>query len=142
VEHRNGETDSPTLDVVGGGLSEWPSATGPRGEAVAPCAFVNVAGRPELLELAAQFHADPAAWRATGRWGSAGDAPRSLLVEVETPEPRRFELLFRAPRQEPFLAAVDRAGSLYVCPTTPSRGVNARLARDASFPVDLLGREA
>ena len=126
-----------TLEVVGGGLAEWPSGTGPRGETVAPCAFVDAAAAPELLELPALFHSDPPAWRATGTWIVADDDVRFLRIEIPGPAPIIANLVFRGPRRAPFIAAVERAGGLYVCPTTASRGLDARLARDASFPVDL-----
>ena len=128
-----------TVEVVGGGLAEWPSGTGPRGETIAPCAFVDAGAAPELLELPACFHADPRGWRATGLWGTAEDGSRLLRIEVATSPTLVANLIFRGPRQAPFLGAVERAGSLYVCPTTARRGVNARLARDFSFPVNLVG---
>ena len=129
------------LEVVGGGLAEWPSGTGPRGETVAPCAFVDARAAPDLLALPDLFRLDPGAWRATAHWDTAADGSRLLRVIVSVPRAVTADLRFRAPRQGPFLEAIERAACLYVCPTTPQQGVNARLARDASFPVDLAARE-
>ena len=129
------------VDVVGGGLAEWPSATGPRGETIAPCAFVDASAAPDLLALPALFQADPHGWQAVGHWSNAEDGSRLLVLELTAPRTRVVTLVFRGPRQAPFIAAVERAGTLYICPTTPAQGVNARLARDASFAAVVVRRE-
>jgi hypothetical protein len=46
-----------TVELVGGGLAEWPPGKGPRGETIAPAAFVDVTGAEHLLELPRHFHA-------------------------------------------------------------------------------------
>ena len=123
----------PELELVGGGLAEWPPGQGPRGEAIAPAAFVDASGHDDLLALPHRFHAaGMAAWQCEGAWETE---PLALVVRVRA----AVEAGFRVPvnpakRGHPqLIEAVLRDGALYICPTTPRLGLNARLARDQSF---------
>ncbi|MGI8970218.1 MAG: hypothetical protein ACR2HB_05870 [Dehalococcoidia bacterium] len=127
-----------TATVVGGGLAEWDPGKGPRGETVAPCAYVDAGNLPALLELPPLFHRDPTHWQAAGRWLTRVDTQHALLIQVTSPTVAEFTIVFGHARMAPFLAAIERSGSFYLCPTTAKLGVNARLARDHSVPVEII----
>jgi hypothetical protein len=124
-----------TVELVGGGLAEWPQGQGPRGETIAPAAFVDVTGGEHLLELPHHFHrAGIAAWKARA---DLQTEPASLTVTVTAP----VEVAFRAPldahKHAALVSAVVRDAGIYIVPTTPRFGINARLARDQSVWVDV-----
>ena len=124
-----------TVELVGGGLAEWPPAKGPRGETIAPAAFVDVSGAEHLLELPHQFHgAGVAVWRAQGTWQRE---PLTLTVEVTAPVTASFRIPLDAQKHAALINAVLRDGGIYVVTTTPRLGINARLARDQSVWVDV-----
>jgi len=124
-----------TVELVGGGLAEWPSGKGPRGETIAPAAFVDVSGAEGLLELPHQFHAaGVAAWRAAGVL--VEDPPR-LDITVMAPVQAAFRVPLDARRHAALVAAMLRDGGIYVVPTTPRHGINARLARDNGVWVEV-----
>lgn len=125
-------TDSiPDVELVGGGLAEWPSGQGPRGETVAPAAYIDVSGHEALLELPHRFHeATAATWQCTGVWQLD---PPALAVQVSGPATASFRIPLVPARHGPLIDAALREGGLYLCPTTPRHGINARLARDHSF---------
>ncbi len=120
----------PALELVGGGLAEWPSGQGPRGETIAAAAFIDATAHPAIAELPHRFHEAGAGWMCAGH--IQGDPP-ALVVRVSAP----VEIAFRVPvdsvRHAPLLSALHRDGGLYLCPTTVRLGINARLARDHSF---------
>jgi len=119
-----------TVELVGGGLAEWPAGKGPRGETIAPAAFLDVTGAEHLLELPHSFHAAGiAAWEAEGVWQTE---PLALDVHVRTPVEVAFRVPLEAGRHAALITAVLRDGGIYVVPTTPRHGINARLARDGS----------
>lgn len=119
-----------SVELVGGGLAEWPSGKGPRGETIAPCAYIDVSGAEHLLELPHQFHAAGDAWRAHGSWQQV---PLALTVTVTAPVTAEFQVPLDAAKHGALINAVRRDGGIYVCTTTPRHGINARLARDQSF---------
>lgn len=124
-----------TVELVGGGLAEWPPGKGPRGETIAPCAYVDVSGAEHLLELPHQFHAAGlAGWRATGTWEID---PLALIVTVGEPATAALRIPLQAAKHAALINAVLRDGGLYICTTTPRLGINARLARDNSFWADV-----
>jgi hypothetical protein len=124
-----------SVELVGGGLAEWPSGKGPRGETIAPAAFVDVSGAEDLLDLPHHFHATGiAGWQARATWERE---PLALRVTVETPVAAAFRIPLDARRHAALINAVLRDGGIYVVTTTPRLGINARLARDASVWVDV-----
>lgn len=136
----------PVLELVGGGLAEWPSGQGPRGESIAPAAFVDASDHDHLLALPHRFHEVGASrWDCIGVWevgGAAASERRAasppppavtLLVRVRAPVAAAFRIPFQPARHRPLIEAMLRDGTLYICPTTPRLGLNARLARDNSF---------
>lgn len=129
------EPQIPSVELVGGGLAEWPSGKGPRGETIAPAAFVDVTGAEHLLELAHHFHAaDAGGWQASARWLRE---PFSLEVEVQAPVTAAFRVPLEARRHAALINAALRDGGIYVTPTVPRLGINARLARDGSVWVEV-----
>jgi hypothetical protein len=123
-----------TVELVGGGLAEWPSGKGPRGETIAPAAYVDVSSAPHLLGLPHHFHAAGAGgWQADATWETE---PLALVVAVNAPVEMSFRVPLDATRHAALINAVLRDGGIYVCPTTPRLGINARLARDHSVWVD------
>ena len=123
-----------TVELVGGGLAEWPPGTGPRGETIAPAAFVDVTGAEHLLELPHHFHAAGiAGWEARGVWQPA---PLALTVAVAEPS-ASFQIPLDAHKHAALINAVLRDGGIYIVPTTPRFGINARLARDQSVWVEV-----
>ena len=124
-----------SVELVGGGLAEWPSGKGPRGETIAAAAYVDVSEAPHLLDLPHQFHgAGIAAWRASATWE---EEPLALVVQVSAPTQATFCIPLDAARHAALINAVLRDGGIYVCPTTPKLGINARLARDHSVWVEV-----
>ena len=124
-----------TVELVGGGLAEWPPGRGPRGETIAPAAYVDVSGAEHLLELPHQFHGvGVAGWRASGVWERE---PFGLVIGVTAPVAAAFRVPLNAAKHAALISAVLRDGGIYVCTTTPRLGINARLARDNSFWVDV-----
>ena len=124
-----------TVELVGGGLAEWPSGKGPRGETIAPAAYIDVSAAPHLLELPHHFHAAGMdGWRAAAVWEVE---PLALAVTVSAPVEASFRVPLDATRHVALINAVLRDGGIYVCPTTPRLGINARLARDHSVWVDV-----
>lgn len=122
--------ESFAVALVGGGLAEWPSGTGPRGETIAPAAFVDVTGAEHLLELPRHFHgAEASAWHAVGMLASA---PPALHVSVKAPIESAFHIPIEPGRHAALVTAMLRDGGIYVVPTTPRYGINARIARDGS----------
>lgn len=127
---RDREDSVPSVELVGGGLAEWPSGKGPRGETIAPAAFVDVTGAEHLLELARHFHqAEAGGWEAYARWQPE---PLALAVEIRAPLTAAFLVLLDAHRHAALINAALRDGGIYVAPTVPRLGINARLARDGS----------
>ncbi len=123
--------DLPVLELVGGGLAEWPSGHGPRGESIAPAAFVDASGYDGLLALPHRFHeAGAAGWQCEGRWD---EEPLALAVRVRAPIQAAFRIPMDPKRHAALVDAVLRDGAVYICTTTPRLGLNARLARDQSF---------
>jgi hypothetical protein len=121
----------PELELVGGGLAEWPSGQGPRGESIAPAAFVDADGHEDLLALPHRFQETGAAgWDCTGTWE---EEPPALVVRVRAPLEAAFRVPLNPARHGPLVEAILRDGTLYICPTSPRHGINARLARDHSF---------
>lgn len=121
----------PELELVGGGLAEWPSGQGPRGESIAPAAFVDADGHDDLLALPHRFHeAGAGRWDCTGTWQ---EEPPALVVRVHAPVNVGFRVPLNPARHGPLVGAILRDGALYICPTSPRHGINARLARDHSF---------
>jgi hypothetical protein len=121
----------PELELVGGGLAEWPSGQGPRGESIAAAAFVDASGHDELLALPHRFHeAGIEGWECTGVWE---DEPPALVVRVRVPIEAAFRVPIDPTRHAPLVDAALRDGALYICTTSPRLGLNARLARDQSF---------
>jgi len=124
-----------TVELVGGGLAEWPAGKGPRGETIAPAAYVDVSGAEHLLELPHQFHAvGLAGWQARAEWE---EEPLALLVTVSAPLHAAFRIPLDARRHAALINAVLRDGGIYIVTTTPRYGINARLARDQSVWVDV-----
>ncbi|MBI2760653.1 MAG: hypothetical protein HYX51_04410 [Chloroflexi bacterium] len=125
--------DYPELELVGGALAEWPSGQGPRGETIAPAVFVDAEGHDALLALPHQFHAaGAAAWDCVATWQRD---PPALEVRVQTPVSAGFRVVLdpAKPGRVALIEAILRDGALYICPTSPKLGLNARLARDHSF---------
>ena len=121
----------PALELVGGGLAEWPSGQGPRGESIAAAAFVDASGHEDVLGLPHRFHqAGAAVWECEGTWQAE---PLALVVRVRAPVEAAFAIPFNPARHGSLVDAILRDGALYICPTTPRMGINARLARDNSF---------
>jgi hypothetical protein len=124
-----------TVELVGGGLAEWPPGKGPRGETIAPAAFLDVSGAERLLDLPHSFHAvGIAGWEAEGVWRTE---PFALDVHVRAPLEAVFRIPLEARRHAALITAVLRDGGIYVVPTTPRHGINARLARDGSVWVSV-----
>ncbi len=121
----------PDVELVGGGLAEWPAGQGPRGESLAAAAFVDASGHDDLLALPHQFHeAGIGGWRCEGVWQVE---PLALVIAVRAPVDVAFRLPFHPARHAALIDAILRDGAVYICPTTPRLGLNARLARDQSF---------
>lgn len=121
----------PSLELVGGGLAEWPPGQGPRGESIAPAAFVDATGQEDLLALPHRFHeAGAGAWQCEGDFE---EPPLALVVRVRAPVEAEFRVPLDGRRHAALVDAVLRDGALYICTTTPRLGLNARLARDQSF---------
>jgi hypothetical protein len=123
----------PELELVGGALAEWPSGQGPRGETIAPAVFVDADGHDDLLALPHQFHAaGMAAWGCEATWQRD---PLALDVRIQAPVPAGFRVRLdpNKPGRVALIEAILRDGTLYICPTSPKLGLNARLARDHSF---------
>jgi hypothetical protein len=121
----------PEVQLVGGGLAEWPPGRGPRGETIAPAAFLDVSGHEALLALPRLFHdSQPESWQCEGVWEAE---PLALMVSVRAPAEVGFRIPLDPARHAPLIDAALRHGGLYLCPTTPRLGINARLARDHSF---------
>lgn len=126
--------DVATVELVGGGLAEWPSGKGPRGETIAPAAFVDVSGAEHLLELPHHFHAaGPAGWKATAELQSE---PAALTVTVSAPLEAVFEVPLDVQKHAALINAVVRDAGIYIVTTTPRFGISARLARDQSVWVE------
>jgi hypothetical protein len=124
-----------TVELVGGGLAEWPSGKGPRGETIAPAAYIDASNAPHLLDLPHAFHAaGMAGWQAHAVWETE---PLALVVTVSAPTEAAFRVPLDAAKHAALINAVLRDGGIYVCPTTPKHGINARLARDHSVWVDV-----
>jgi hypothetical protein len=122
--------ESVEVELVGGGLAEWPSGKGPRGETIAPAAYLDVTGAEHLLDLPHQFHAAGIAiWRATGTLEAD---PPALAVTVGAPIEAAFRVPLDPRKHSALVQAILRDGGIYVVPTTPRLGINARLARDGS----------
>lgn len=123
------------VELVGGGLAEWPSGKGPRGETIAPAAYVDVSGAEHLLDLPHQFHAvGMAVWQARGTWQTD---PLALTITVSAPVEAAFQIPLDAQKHAALINAVLRDGGIYIVTTTPRLGINARLARDQSVWVDV-----
>jgi hypothetical protein len=122
----------PALELVGGGLAEWPPGAGPRGESIAPAAYVDATGHDAILALPHHFHAAGAGWDCRGEWEAD---PPALVVRVHAPVRAAFRVPIDPARRGhvPLVDAILRDGGIYICPTTPRLGINARLARDHSF---------
>jgi hypothetical protein len=119
------------LELVGGGLAEWPSGQGPRGETIAAAAYVDASGHDDLLALPHRFHeAGADVWRCDGGWEAD---PLAFVVRVRAPLEAAFRVPLNPSRHAALVEAMLRDGALYLCPTTPRLGINARLARDQSF---------
>jgi hypothetical protein len=124
-----------TVELVGGGLAEWPSGKGPRGETIAPAAFVDVTGAEHLLALSRHFHAaESEGWEAAARWERE---PLTLVVEVRVPLKAAFRVPLDGSRHAALINAALRDGGIYLVPTVPRLGINARLARDGSVWVEV-----
>ncbi len=117
------------VELVGGGLAEWPSGKGPRGETIASAAFIDVTGAEHLLDLPHHFHGAGVAWRAEGVL--AADPP-TLRIDVTAPIEATFQIPIEPGRHAALVTAMLRDGGIYVVPTTPRHGINARIARDGS----------
>ena len=116
-------------------MAEWPSGKGPRRETIAPAAYVDVSAAPHLLNLPHHFHAaGMSGWQASGAWEAE---PLALVVTISAPVEASFRVPLDATRHAALINAVLRDGGIYVCPTTPRLGINARLARDHSVWVDV-----
>lgn len=119
------------MELVGGGLAEWPAGQGPRGETIAPAAFVDVTGAEHLLELPHHFHAaGVAGWQARA---TLQPDPPVLSVSVSAPVAVTFQVPLDPGKHAAMIAAVVRDAGIYLVPTTPRFGINARLARDQSI---------
>jgi len=124
------EVAPPSVELVGGGLAEWPSGKGPRGETIAPAAFLDVSGAEHLLELPHTFHAvGITGWSARAVWQQE---PLALSVTVDAPLTTGFVVPFDARKHAALIAAIRRDSGIYLVFTTPRLGINARLARDGS----------
>ncbi len=124
-------TTFPNVELVGGGLAEWPPGRGPRGETIAPAGFLDVSDHEALLDLPRLFHeAGQETWQCAATWEAE---PLALVVHVRAPVEAGFRVSLDPTRHAPLIDAVLRHGGLYLCPTTPRLGINARLARDHSF---------
>lgn len=129
------EQTIPTVELVGGGLAEWPPGRGPRGETIAPAAFLDVTGAEHLLELPHHFHAaESGGWEASAVWERE---PLELVVEVRVPLALAFRVPFDSGRHAALINAALRDGGIYLAPTLPRLGINARLARDGSVWVEV-----
>jgi hypothetical protein len=124
-----------TVELVGGGLAEWPSGKGPRGESIAPAAYLDVSTAPHLLNLPHEFHGvGIAGWEAAAVWETE---PFALTVTVRRPVEAEFRVPLDAGRHAALVTAILRDGGIYIVPTTPRLGINARLARDNSVWVEV-----
>lgn len=123
-----------TVELVGGGLAEWPSGAGPRGETIAPAAYVDVSTAEHLLDLPHRFHAAGDAWKCAGVFEPE---PLALTVHVTEPVAASFRIPLDAAKHAALIGAVLRDSGIYICVTTPRHGINARLARDQSFWIDV-----
>lgn len=129
------DTGVATVELVGGGLAEWPSGTGPRGETIAAAAFVDASGAEHLIDLPHRFHeVGSTGWTCRGVWERD---PLALTITVERPLQASLRIPLDAARHGALVDAILRDGGIYVCPTTPRHGLNARLARDHSFHVEV-----
>lgn len=121
----------PALELVGGGLAEWPDGRGPRGETIAPAAFLDASGYDGVLDLPHRFReAGIEAWHCAGEWEAE---PLGLVVRVRAPVEAAFRIPLDRLRHGALIDSLLREGGCYICPTTPRLGINARLARDQSF---------
>lgn len=124
-------TELPDIELVGGGLAEWPSGRGPRGETIAPAGFLDVSDHEALLALPRLFReTGQTTWQCAATWEAK---PLALVVQVHAPVEAGFRVPLDPVRHAALIDAVLRHGGLYLCPTTPRLGINARLARDHSF---------
>lgn len=124
-------TELPDIELVGGGLAEWPPGRGPRGETIAPVAFLDVSQHESLLQLPRLSHdTGQTTWQCAATWEAE---PLALVVQVHAPVGAGFRVPLDPARHAALIDAVLRHGGLYLCPTTPRLGINARLARDHSF---------
>jgi hypothetical protein len=119
------------LQVVGGGLGEWYEKRERHQEAT-PYVFVDVEEHPELLNLPAQ--AGEPGWRASAAW-LADEA--AIAVRIAAPVATELIIGLESPQLKPLIALIERDRTIAVCPTTPRLGINARLARDRSFFLQL-----
>ena len=130
----SGGVSVDVVELVGGGLAEWPPGKGPRGETIAPAAYVDVTAAEHLLGLPHQFHeVGIAGWQATAAWE---DDPFALVVTIAAPVTASFRVPLDASKHAALVNAVLRDGGIYIVTTLPRLGINARLARDNSFWVD------
>src|SRR5215212_464588 len=102
------EVAPPSVELVGGGLAEWPAGKGPRGETIAPAAFLDVTGAEGLLELPHAFHsAGVAGWHACGVLLAE---PPTLEVTVTAPVAVRFRVPLDVRRHAALVTALLRDG--------------------------------
>src|SRR3712207_5845330 len=104
VTSREHSVDIVTVELVGGGLAEWPSGQGLRGETIAPAAFLDVSGAEHLLDLPHHFHAaGPAGWKASA---ALQTDPPALLVTVSAPTGAVFRVPVDAQKHAALITAV------------------------------------
>lgn len=131
-----GSDTLPVLELVGGGLAEWPAGQGPRGETLAPAVFVDADGHDDLIALPAHFHeVGIPGWQCRSRWEVE---PLALVIEVTHPVERSFRVALDRGRHAPIIDALLRDGGCYVSPTSPRLGISARMMLNHSFycPID------
>lgn len=129
-----GDPPAIRLAVVAGGLGEWYTKH-ERAQEATPYAFVDVEDQPALLDLPAQSRA--ADWSATAAW--LPGAP-TIRISVVAPIALTLDLELDNPQLKGLVALIERDRLLHVCPTTPRLGINAQLARDRSFLVEVAPR--
>jgi hypothetical protein len=116
------------LEVVGAGNAWWVSPdAGPA--SISTYVFLDVEQHPDLLALPERA-AEPG-WLATAHRLDGG---RLIRVEIAG-----SDAAIEIPTDHPQLESVRRARTLYLCPTTPRLGIDPRLARDRSVPVEVAG---